>query len=159
MTTGLTFILDHDHQVFVIIILQSSALSVFKCIDLLTFRPAICAVCGISSSLPAYVLMDMVDLQLNLQSQGLQAWRLSITGSLWLVDNGSHHPQRDCEEENWWGQTYLRYSCPVWQRSREGWTVDETSVCIFEKAQKDENDCPSKTTYSEFLMGCTHQWK
>lgn len=39
-------------------------------LSMLTFRPVICAVCEISSSLPARVMIDVTALQLNLHSQG-----------------------------------------------------------------------------------------
>lgn len=58
-----------------------SVCSLGKCLDsLLTFRPAICAACWISSSLPARLMMDVTALQLNLHSQGPAAWRWSLTG-------------------------------------------------------------------------------
>lgn len=80
----------------------------------LVLRPAICAVCGISSSSPARVMMDVTVKQLNLHGQGPPAWRLSITGGLWLADSGSHLPQRDREG----GIVGDGQACLLWQWCR-----------------------------------------
>lgn len=70
------------------------------------------------------VMTDVTDMQFNLHNQGPPAWRLSIAGSLWLLDSSSHHPWRDSEEKNWWVWMYLHYSCLLWQQCCESCTVD-----------------------------------
>lgn len=113
----------------------------------LTFRPVICAVCGISSSLPASAMMDVTAVQLNLHSQGPPTWRLGFAGSVWFVESGSHHPQRDCEEGNWWGWNVLALLLPSLTM------LQRALHCVLVRAQKDGSDCPWKATDLEFPHG------
>lgn len=104
--------------------------SLSKCLDsLLTFRPAICAACWISSALPARLMMDVTALQLNLHSQGPPAWRWSLTGGCgWWADGGSHHSQRDCEEDCWAGRVIGAAA------------ADEASACVLVRTREDGSD-------------------